>query len=184
MLKGINKIISPELLMALAKMGHGDEIVFSDGNFPGESIARQSGAVILRADGSGVPELLSAVLDIFPLDTYADNVYLMDKTESDKDLDVPIWKEYEKITSEKKTHKRDLTDGGEILISAASEMYLDYTKMRRHREKLKAALTDAKDDLREKLEDAFDEASDNFEIRKATVELYLSEIKEFFDKKR
>ena len=99
MLKGINKIISPELLMALAKMGHGDEIVFSDGNFPGESIARQSGAVILRADGSGVPELLSAVLDIFPLDTYADNVYLMDKTESDKDLDVPIWKEYEKITS-------------------------------------------------------------------------------------
>lgn len=100
MLKGINKIISPELLMILAKMGHGDEIVFSDGNFPGESIARQSGAVILRADGSGVPELLRAVLELFPLDTYADNVYLMDKTESDRDLDIPIWEEYRQIIAD------------------------------------------------------------------------------------
>ena len=49
MLNGIPKIISPELLMYLDKMGHGDEIVFSDANFPGESIARGSGAVILRA---------------------------------------------------------------------------------------------------------------------------------------
>ncbi|MBQ4353983.1 MAG: L-fucose mutarotase [Clostridia bacterium] len=96
MLKGINKIISPELLMILAKMGHGDEIVFSDGNFPGESI----GKIVLRADGSGVPELLSAVLELFPLDTYADNVYLMDKTESDRDLDIPIWEEYKKIIAD------------------------------------------------------------------------------------
>ena len=51
MLKGINKIISPELLMILDKMGHGDEIVFSDGNFPGESIGR----IVLRADACGVP---------------------------------------------------------------------------------------------------------------------------------
>lgn len=100
MLKGISKLISPELLMILAKMGHGDEIVFSDGNFPGESIARQSGAVILRADGIGVPELLSAVLELIPLDTYADNVYLMDKTESDRDLDIPIWEEYKKIIAD------------------------------------------------------------------------------------
>ena len=38
MLKGINKIISPELLCELDRMGHGDEIVLSDGNFPGESM--------------------------------------------------------------------------------------------------------------------------------------------------
>ena len=96
MLKGISKIISPELLMVLAKMGHGDEIVISDGNFPGESIGR----IVLRADGSGVPELLSAILELFPLDTYADNVYLMDKTESDRDLDIPIWEEYRKIIAD------------------------------------------------------------------------------------
>jgi L-fucose mutarotase len=96
MLKGISKIISPDLLKVLAQMGHGDEIVFSDGNFPGESIGR----IVLRADACGVPEMLKAVLPLFPLDTYDNNVYLMDKTESDKDLDIPIWEEYKQITSE------------------------------------------------------------------------------------
>lgn len=95
MLKGINKIISPELLMVLDKMGHGDEIVFSDGNFPGESI----GNIVLRADACGVPEIMSAVLELLPLDEYDNNVYLMDKTEKDKDLDVPIWDEYREIAS-------------------------------------------------------------------------------------
>ena len=96
MLKGINKIISPELLMVLDKMGHGDEIVFSDGNFPGESIGR----IVLRADACGVPELLRAVLPLFPLDAYDNNVYLMDKTESDRNLDIPIWEEYREIAAE------------------------------------------------------------------------------------
>ena len=100
MLNGIPKIISPELLMHLDKMGHGDEIVFADANFPGEAIARSSGAVILRADGSGVPELLRAVLPLFPLDAYDNNVYLMDKTESDRDLEIPIWDEYRKIIAD------------------------------------------------------------------------------------
>ena len=89
MLKGINKIISPELLMILDKMGHGDEIVFSDGNFPGESIGR----IVLRADACGVPELMKAVLELFPLDSY-------DKTESDRGLDIPIWEEYRRIAAE------------------------------------------------------------------------------------
>ena len=99
MLKGINKIISPELLCVLAKMGHGDEIVFSDGNFPGESIGAQSGAVVLRSDGTGVPELLEAVLELIPLDAYDNSVYLMDKTEQDRDLKVEIWDTYRDITS-------------------------------------------------------------------------------------
>ena len=96
MLKGINKIISPDLLRVLAKMGHGDEIVLSDGNFPGESIGR----IVLRSDGTGVPELLSAILELFPLDQYDNNVYLMDKTEQDRDLKVEIWDEYKKIVKD------------------------------------------------------------------------------------
>ena len=95
MLKGINKIISPELLCVLDKMGHGDEIVLSDGNFPGESIGR----TVLRSDGTGVPELLEAILELFPLDQYDNNVYLMDKTEQDRDLNVEIWDTYKEITS-------------------------------------------------------------------------------------
>ncbi len=94
MLKGINKIISPELLCGLAKMGHGDEIILSDGNFPGESIGAANGSVVLRSDGTGVPELLEAILEIFPLDAYDNNVYLMDKTEQDRDLKVEIWDTY------------------------------------------------------------------------------------------
>ena len=95
MLKGINKIISPELLFTLDKMGHGDEIVISDGNFPGESMGRN----VLRSDGTGVPELLEAILELFPLDQYDNNVYLMDKTAQDKDMKVEIWDTYKDITS-------------------------------------------------------------------------------------
>ncbi len=99
MLKGINKIISPELLCVLAKMGHGDEIVFSDGNFPGESIGAAGGAIVLRSDATGVPELIDAVLELIPLDQYDSNVYLMDKTEKDRELKVEIWDTYREITS-------------------------------------------------------------------------------------
>ena len=77
MLKGVPKIITPELLKILCEMGHGDEIVLSDGNFPGNSIGR----TVVRSDACGVPELLDAVLQLFPLDSYDNNVYLMDKTE-------------------------------------------------------------------------------------------------------
>lgn len=95
MLKGINKIIPPDLLYVLAKMGHGDEIVIADGNFPGESI----GNIVLRADGTGAPELISAILELTPLDQYDANVYLMDKTEQDRELETPIWDEYRRIVA-------------------------------------------------------------------------------------
>lgn len=99
MLKGINKIISPDLLCVLAKMGHGDEIVFSDGNFPGESIGAAGGSIVLRSDATGVPELMEAVLELIPLDQYDNNVYLMDKTAQDKDLEVEIWDTYRDIAA-------------------------------------------------------------------------------------
>ena len=66
MLKGIPSIISPELLKILMEMGHGDEIVIGDGNFPGARINERC----VRCDGHGVPEILEAILKIFPLDTY------------------------------------------------------------------------------------------------------------------
>ena len=95
MLKGIDRIISPELLFVLDKMGHGDEIVIADGNFPGESIGRQT----LRADGSGVPALLRAILPLFPLDTYAPPVMLMGLAAQDAGLQVPIWEEFRTVLS-------------------------------------------------------------------------------------
>jgi L-fucose mutarotase len=66
MLRNIPKIIPPELLKILAEMGHGDEIVLADGNFPAASMGQR----VVRCDASGVPELLDAILQLFPLDTF------------------------------------------------------------------------------------------------------------------
>ena len=72
MLKGIPSVLSPELLKVLAEMGHGDEIVIADGNFPAESMGKD--AIVIRADGHGVPEILDAVLRMIPLDQYVEQL--------------------------------------------------------------------------------------------------------------
>ena len=92
MLKNISPIISPELLKILMEMGHSDEIVIGDGNFPAASIAQR----LVRLDGHGVPEVLDAVLKLMPLDTYVDApVALMD---NNGDGDRPaVWDKYEEI---------------------------------------------------------------------------------------
>ena len=98
MLKNIPSILSPELLKVLDEMGHSDRICIGDGNFPGAKIAKAEGAILLRADGHGVPELLDAILQVFPLDAYVETpAMLMEKMDCDKDLDIEVWKEYEDI---------------------------------------------------------------------------------------
>ena len=92
MLKGISPLISPELLKVLCEMGHGDELVIADGNFPAESIGKN--AVVIRADGHGVPELLDAVLQLIPLDQYVEKpAALMEVVPGDPVVPV-IWDEY------------------------------------------------------------------------------------------
>ena len=82
MLKGIPQILSPELLMVLCEMGHGDRLVISDGNFPAESMGKD--AIVIRCDGHGVPELLDAILKLVPLDTYVEKpVTLMEVVPGD-----------------------------------------------------------------------------------------------------
>ncbi len=95
MLKGIPKIISPELLKVLCEMGHGDRIVIADGNFPSESVGRN--ARVIRADGHGACELLRAILTLMPLDSYVDSpVKLMQVIPGDP-VETPIWEEYAEI---------------------------------------------------------------------------------------
>lgn len=92
MLKNIPKILTPDLLKILMEMGHGDEIVISDGNFPAASHAQH----LVRMDGHGGAQVLDAVLELFPLDTYATPVYLMEKVPGD-DVETPIWNTYQAI---------------------------------------------------------------------------------------
>lgn len=95
MLKGIPAIISPELLKILCEMGHTDELTIGDGNFPGHTY----GKTVIRMDGHGVPEILDAILTVFPLDTYVEHpVTLMGIVPGD-DVKTPIWDEYKKIVS-------------------------------------------------------------------------------------
>ena len=97
MLKNIPKILSPELLKVLCEMGHSDRLVIGDGNFPAESMGKN--AIVIRADGHGTSEILDAILQVFPLDTYVEKpVSLMQVMPGDT-VETPIWNEYEDIVA-------------------------------------------------------------------------------------
>ena len=98
MLKGIPKILSPELLKVLCEMGHGDRLVIADGNFPSESVGKE--AIVIRMDGHGVPEVLDAILQLMPLDKAVQQpVQLMAVSQGDN-VDTPIWNTYKKMISD------------------------------------------------------------------------------------
>jgi L-fucose mutarotase len=66
MLKGLDPVLGPDLLYVLAAMGHGDELVVADGNFPAATVARR----LVRLDGVDAPRALRAILSVLPLDTF------------------------------------------------------------------------------------------------------------------
>jgi L-fucose mutarotase len=93
MLKGISSILSPDLLKILMEMGHGDEIVLADGNFPAASMARR----LIRSDGNQVSPLLEAILKLLPLDPFVERpVALMAVVQGDS-TQPTIWEEYRQI---------------------------------------------------------------------------------------
>ncbi|WP_152398638.1 L-fucose mutarotase [Paenibacillus cellulositrophicus] len=96
MLKGISALLSPELLKILSEMGHGDEIVFADGNFPSASLAKR----LVRADGHGIPELLQAVLELLPLNRYVEYPVMLMQVVPGDPVETPVWEVYRKIVHE------------------------------------------------------------------------------------
>jgi len=68
-LKGVNSLISPDLLHLLASMGHGDEIVIADANFPATSVARR----LVHMTGVNATSALEAILSLVPLDQYIEH---------------------------------------------------------------------------------------------------------------
>ena len=95
MLKGIPKILSPELLKILCEMGHSDTLIIADGNFPAESMGKN--ATVIRCDGHGVPEVLEAVLKVFPLDSYVEKAANLMEVMPGDTVETPIWEEYKQI---------------------------------------------------------------------------------------
>ena len=92
MLKGIPSILSPDLLKILMEMGHGDEIVIADGNFPAASMAQR----LVRADGHGVAILLDAIMQLFPLDTFVERPVALMAVAGDEHRPA-IWDDYRQI---------------------------------------------------------------------------------------
>ncbi|MER9134763.1 RbsD/FucU family protein [Mesorhizobium sp. M0830] len=73
MLKGINPLLNADVLQALRAMGHGDDLIIADTNFPSDSVARQTAlGRLLRIDASAA-EVAKAVLSLYPLDTFVDD---------------------------------------------------------------------------------------------------------------
>ena len=106
MLKGVSRIVSPELIKVLCEMGHGDEIVIADGNFPSENFGKR----VIRADGISGTAMLDACLALIPLDTYSDpNFILMQLMDRDVGkIDPVIWDEYKAIADK---HDRNVRVG-------------------------------------------------------------------------
>ena len=103
MLKGISPLLSPELLKVIAEMGHGDDLVIGDGNFPAASMNPRS----IRCDGHKVPELLDAILQLLPLDDFVDApVTLMEVVPGSMPGEPPIWKEIRDIVQKHEPGKK------------------------------------------------------------------------------
>ena len=73
MLKSIDPLLNADVLHALRAMGHGDDLVICDTNFPAESVARQTVlGTLLRIDGVTAPRVARAILSVMPLDAFVD----------------------------------------------------------------------------------------------------------------
>jgi len=102
MLRNIPACISPDLMHALMSMGHGDEIVLADADFPAATHSRR----LIRADGLDVCTLLDAILPFFPLDTFVEKpVITMDCSEWGDEPE-----SYERFRKVIKRHDKNFTD--------------------------------------------------------------------------
>lgn len=106
MLKNISPIIPPALLKVLCEMGHSDRIVLADANFPAESIGKD--AIVIRCDGHGMPELLDAILALFPLDTYVETPVLLMEVMKGDAVETPIWDVYRSTVKSHDKREKDI----------------------------------------------------------------------------
>ena len=93
MLNGIPKILSSDLMKLMMDMGNGDELVIGDGNFPGASLARN----LIRLDGHTVPEVLEAILRLYPLDPYVKAPVTLMEVVPGYTVETPIWDVYQAL---------------------------------------------------------------------------------------
>ncbi|MFO8042601.1 MAG: L-fucose mutarotase [Alkalispirochaeta sp.] len=109
MLHGISPILSPELLKIVAEMGHGDELVIGDGNFPAASMSQR----LVRADGHGVAAILEGLLPLFPLDRFVSQPAALMQVVAGDTTQPTIWDDYRAVIQ--KYQPERITEGFEMV---------------------------------------------------------------------
>ena len=105
MLKQIPPVISPQLMLVLMEMGHGDELVLADGNFPAASNARR----LIRADGHSAVDLLAALLRFLPIDTFVPDVAMVMQPVDPAQETPPIWSQFSRLLKQAEGREIPLT---------------------------------------------------------------------------
>ena len=105
MLKGLDPLLSPDLLHSLRAMGHGDEIVVADANFPSASMARR----LVRLDGVSAVAAADAILSVMPLDDFAPDAAWRMEVVGDPDAEQPIFAEFRRVIAAREGEQFRLT---------------------------------------------------------------------------
>ncbi|CTQ55535.1 L-fucose mutarotase [Roseibium album] len=114
MLRGINPLLSPDLLHALRAMGHGDDLVIADANFPATSNAKR----VVRLDGISATAALEAILQVMPLDTFVPDPALTMQVVGNPSETPPVVAEFQEIID------RTADNRAEISSLERNEFYL------------------------------------------------------------
>jgi len=105
MLKGVPTTISPELMQVMMSMGHGDEIVIADGNFPADSHADR----LVRCDGLSGLQVIEGILKFLPIDTFVDDVAVVMQPVDANTPEPPIWEGFRRALERAESRKIPLT---------------------------------------------------------------------------
>ena len=98
MLKGISPLLNAEVLQALRAMGHGDDLIICDTNFPADSTARQTRlGTLLSIDNVTAAEAAAAILSVYPLDTFVDDAAARMEIVGKPDEIPPVQREVQKV---------------------------------------------------------------------------------------
>ncbi len=117
MLKGLDPLLTPDLLMTLRAMGHGDDIAIVDGNFPADSMARR----LVRLDGIPATAALDAILSVMPLDDFVPEAAWRMEVVGDPTAEQPIFDEFRTIIARRE---------GPTMTLAALERFAFYERAR------------------------------------------------------
>lgn len=99
MLKGIDPILNADVLYALRAMGHGDDLIIADTNFPSDSVARETVlGEVLRIDRTAA-EVVKAVLSVYPIDTFVDDAAARMEVVGEPDTILPVMQEVQSEVS-------------------------------------------------------------------------------------